>query len=136
MKKRCYNPRHESYKYYGAKGVKLCDEWVHNFDAFEEWALSHGYSDDKTIDRIDSNGDYCPENCRWATPKQQANNCRDNNTLTYNGLTLTMMEWSERLNINFKTLARRIYHGWPVEKALMTPVDTRYATRGMNARRA
>lgn len=136
IKKRCYNPRHESYKYYGAKGVKVCDEWIHDFDAFKDWAMSHGYTDDKSIDRIDSNGDYNPDNCRWATAKQQANNRSDNHMITYDGTTMTMMEWAEHLNINFKTLTRRIYCGWPVEKALFTPVNTKYASHGPNARRS
>lgn len=71
IKSRCYNEKVRSYKDYGAKGVKLCDEW-HDFKVFAEWAYSHGYREDLVIDRIDSNGDYCPENCRWITAAENS----------------------------------------------------------------
>lgn len=129
MKKRCYNPRHESYKYYGAKGVVVCDEWLHDFDAFKAWAMSHGYNDALTIDRIDCDGDYTPDNCRWTTPREQAFNRSTNNYLTFDGKTMSMMEWALALGMSYKTLTRRVHHGWPVERALSTPVDKRYSHR-------
>lgn len=74
MKTRCYNPKSKSYRYYGEKGVSICPEWLHDFGAFQKWAIANGYQDDLTIDRINVDGDYCPENCRWATWHEQRMN--------------------------------------------------------------
>ena len=72
MKQRCNNPKSQSYQYYGAKGIKVCDEWKNDFMAFKEWADANGYNDTLTIDRIDPKKDYCPENCRWLTINENA----------------------------------------------------------------
>lgn len=121
LKSRCFNQNHKSFKHYGGRGITVCDEWRNSFEAFYEWALSHGYSDGLTIDRIDVDGNYCPANCRWATYKMQENNTRRNRYLTYNGKTQTMKQWAEEFNINYVTLSSRIntLH-WTVEKALTT----------------
>ena len=99
----------------------MCDEWLHDFKAFYDWAMSHGYSDNLTIDRIDVNGNYEPSNCRWATMKEQANNTRRNHLITYNGKTQTLQQWANETKIKYNTLYMRIYKlHWDIERALTT----------------
>lgn len=74
MKQRCYYVKHKEFKYWGGKGVTVCDEWKDNFQNFYDWAINNGYKDNLSIDRINCNGNYCPDNCRWATAKEQVNN--------------------------------------------------------------
>jgi hypothetical protein len=120
MKQRCSNPKAISYKYYGQKGVKVCDEWANDFQAFHDWAMSHGYSDNLTIDRRDSDGDYCPENCSWATNKQQQNHTSYNRVYTYNGETKNVIQWSETVGLSPALLYQRLHRGWDIARALTT----------------
>ena len=100
MKNRCYNKNRKKYEIYGARGIKVCDEWKNNFKNFYDWAISSGYADNLTIDRIDVNGNYCPENCRWATLKEQANNTRRNHKITLKGKTMNLCEWLKKYKIS------------------------------------
>lgn len=122
MKRRCYQPQNKRYSHYGGRGIKVCGEWLHNFQAFFDWSLAHGYQDNLTIDRVDRDGDYCPDNCRWADSITQANNKSNNHYITYQGETKTMMEWSRNLGMNYSTLRQRINSGWDVEMAFCSPI--------------
>lgn len=123
IKSRCYTETECSYKYYGGKGVKVCDEWLgkEGFTNFYEWSMNNGYSDDLTIDRIDYDGNYSPDNCRWVNMITQQNNKSSNHRLTYNGETHTISEWSKIYNIPYDRLQARIKRGWSIEKSLLTP---------------
>lgn len=107
MKKRCYNHNSKSYPNYGAKGIRICDEWLNNFEEFKNWSFNHGYSDNLTIDRIDNAKDYCPENCKWTTHAEQQRNRTNNVYLEHNGTKKTIAEWSRELNFNDKKAYRR-----------------------------
>lgn len=134
MKNRCYNPHVRSYKDYGGRGITICDEWNNpekicthygiyskGWQAFEKWALSHGYKEGLSIDRIDNNRGYSPENCRWVDKKTQSNNRNFCRFITYKGKTQTLKQWCEELNINYKqTHARIVRGGWAIEQAFET----------------
>ena len=119
MKSRCSNQEDPAYKYYGDHGITVSDEWKNDFQAFYDWAMENGYQDNLTLDRIDANGNYEPSNCRWVSMKEQSLNKRSNHLITYNGETLTITQWADRLGIDKKVLFARIndYH-WDIEKAL------------------
>ena len=122
MKNRCRHPNNPRYKDYGARGIEYCEEWE-EFEPFYKWSIETGYNDKLTIERIDNNKGYCPENCRWATKEEQQYNKRTTHYLTYKGETKSMAEWSKILNINLQTLAARINTlKWSTEKAFETPV--------------
>lgn len=123
MIQRCNNPKSTSYERYGAKGITVCDEWLgeNGFINFCKWAMANGYRDDLTIDRIDNDKGYSPDNCRWATCKEQSCNKNSNKNLTYRGKTMTMAEWADEIGISRSSLFGRLKRGWSVEKALSTP---------------
>ena len=117
MLHRCYKETDEHYDYYGGRGIKVCDDW-HDFEAFQKWALANGYADNLTIDRLDGNKDYCPENCSWATMTVQNNHKSDTKWLTYKGKTQSLSDWCRELGLDyFRTKARLNSLGWSVEDA-------------------
>lgn len=108
MKMRCCNPNDHSFKNYGARGIMVCKEWQNSFEAFYKWAMANGYEEHLTIDRIDNDGNYCPENCRWATLKEQANNRSNNHLISYQGKTQTLHQWADELGLDYKRLVKNI----------------------------
>ena len=125
MKTRCYNKKVNEYKEYGGRGIIVCADWLNDFMNFYNWSMKNGYSDTLSIDRIDNDGNYEPNNCRWATMKEQSNNNRHNRFITYNDETKTMKEWCEKLNLGYNTIRLRIYNGWSTERAFETPIIKR-----------
>ena len=119
MRQRCYNKNMPSYKNYGERGIVVCEEW-HDFAEFYKWAMENGYKNDLTIERINVNGNYEPNNCKWATREEQAYNKRNNRYITYNGKTQTMKEWSVETGINYFKIRDRLRRGWSVERTLNT----------------
>lgn len=126
MKQRCNNKNDKAYHNYGARGIRVCEEWAKDFNSFEEWAINNGYRNGLWIDRIDDNGNYEPNNCRWATPKEQQNNKRTNVMITINGETKNIEEWSNISGIGWATIKRRIELGWENEN-LLKPVQKKYS---------
>lgn len=126
MMSRCYNPNNISYDRYGGRGIYICDEWYgygEGFIRFYQWAISHGYREDLTIDRRDNDGPYAPWNCRWATMKVQSNNRGNNVYITYKGVTKTATEWAEHFGVNPATFIARHKKGWSDEDIIEIPVN-------------
>jgi hypothetical protein len=123
MRARCHNSTSQSYSRYGGRGIKICKRWSEE-DGFVNFLEDMGNrpSGSHSIDRIDVNGDYCPENCRWATSKEQANNRRSNKTLEYQGETKNLCEWAAIFAMDWSTLLARLNRGWSIDKALTTPI--------------
>lgn len=119
IRRRCYSPNDEFYSIYGGRGIIMCDEWKNNYVSFRDWALSNGWEEGLSIDRIDNEGPYCPENCRWATAKEQANNRRSNRHFSAFGETMNIKQWSERFCVPYNKLRYRlVYKGMSVPDAL------------------
>lgn len=120
MKRRCSLKTDTNYVRYGAKGIKVCDEWQ-KFESFYDWAINNGYKDNLSIDRIDVYKDYCPENCRWTNEIQQANNKSNNTKIKYNNEEHTLAEWARFLGYSYSTICHRYYRNWDVEKMMQQP---------------
>jgi len=117
IRKRCLCKTNTNYYLYGERGITICEEW-NDYLKFKEWALSHGYSEIFTLDRINNNGNYEPSNCRWATDEQQHNNTRRNIFVASNGKTQTLRQWSREVETAYTTMRYRKHHGWKDEEVL------------------
>lgn len=136
MKERCNNKNDKSYKNYGDRGIKVCNEWQNNYLTFHNWAFESGYVEEKlpngknklTLDRINVNGDYEPSNCRWITNAEQARNKRNNTKVKYNGTMVNLRDLCDRLNVKYETMYRRIFCShWDIEKALLQPIKRSFS---------
>lgn len=122
MKQRCLNPKNASYHNYGGRGIKIAPEWANDYKTFYDWAITSGYREGLQIDRIDNEGDYCQENCRFVDRKAQANNKRNVKLYTINGITKSLPQWCRECNQDYWLVRQRIFKlGWAIEDALSRP---------------
>lgn len=128
MKRRCDYRKDKRYQRYGGRGITVCDEWRNDYVTFESWAINNGYKQGLSIDRIDNNGNYCPENCRWVTTKQQNRNYSRNSLLEFNGCLMCAQDVAEKIGIKPTTLRARINRGVAKDK-LFEQKDLRYGKR-------
>lgn len=128
MLRRCTDPEYLSFRNYGGRGISVCASWVGSFDAFIR-DVGLRPTPKHQLDRIDNNDNYEPGNCRWATKREQARNRRTNRFLTFNGETLTVVAWAERIGLSKDTLRSRLNSGWSLPDALTVPRISRYQHR-------
>ena len=121
MISRCNRTSDKSYDRYGGRGITVCDEWL-DFKTFAEWSFSNGYEDNLTIDRIDNNKGYSPNNCRWATYKQQSNNRRCCKQYEMDGRKQNLKQWCEEFGVRYGTVVNRMRKGWSFERAISEPI--------------
>lgn len=121
IKERCLNPRNKHYFRYGGRGITMCEKWK---NSYADFLLDMGRkpSDKHSIERNDNEKGYSPENCKWATQKEQTRNTRQNKILTFNGVSLCVAEWAEKLNVKSATLHMRVHRGWSVDRILTQDV--------------
>jgi hypothetical protein len=129
MKSRTTNENADDFKDYGGRGIKVCIEWADNYQAFHDWAMASDYAENLTIDRKDNDGDYTPDNCRWVTITEQANNRRNNSQIEHNGEAHTLREWARLTGIKYPTLQDRLKRGWSARKTLTTPINERMSRK-------
>lgn len=118
MRHRCSYQKAINWHLYGGRGISVCSEWQGSFEAFRDWALANGYTDDLQLDRIDNDGNYCPTNCKWSTRKEQGNNRRTCIYVTIDGTTKTVSDWCAQTGVNRSTAYGRISRGWEPAKAV------------------
>lgn len=131
MRGRCQNPNRPKYSIYGARGISVCEEWQ-SFENFRKWAVENGYQDDLTIDRVDNNGNYCPENCRWATALEQTRNRSCTLRVSFSGEIRTVSEVSAITGMDYYLLRARLKRGMDIEEALTMPRHTQHSHRRRN----
>jgi hypothetical protein len=119
MKQRCNDLNSSDYERYGGRGIRICEEWERDYLNFKSWALSHGYTDKLSIDRINNDGNYGPLNCRWISNSGQARNKSTNHPITYKGETKTLAEWAEITGLEASLIRYRLKVGWTIEDALL-----------------
>lgn len=125
MKNRCYRKDTNRYENYGGRGIEVCSEWLNDFEAFAKWAFQNGYREDLTLDRIDNSKGYEPNNCRWATKKEQVLNSSQAKLYTYEGKTLCVADWASEKGISRAALYQRLKRGIPFEVAIEMPYHRR-----------
>ena len=124
MIQRCTNEKNTHFSYYGGKGIKICEEWKSSKN-FVKWSYENGYQEHLTIDRINSNGNYEPSNCRWITRKEQSQNLKNNRNIEIKGVCKSVSQWAEYSGINKNTLTKRLNNGWNNDE-LLKPIDRRF----------
>ena len=129
MHLRCEDEAHPSYARYGGRGISVCPSWTDFFD-FKTWATASGYAPGLSLDRIDNDGNYSPENCRWVTCQEQNRNRRNNTIIEYQGERRCISEWAEILGMSKNTIRRRVLSGWPTEAILTVPPNKRNTRAG------
>lgn len=125
MKQRCLNPNNPEYAIYGGRGIEICREWLDDFLVFQKWAFENDYREDLTIDRIDNEQGYFPENCRWTDMRVQSNNQRRTTMLSFEGKTQALSYWADEVGLSRNTLKGRLRRGWSVERALTEPAHSK-----------
>ena len=123
MIRRCSIETETHFNRYGGRGIKVCDEWVDNYLEFKEWAMKNGYDEKLSIDRIDNNGNYTPENCRWVDVKTQSNNRETNVLIKYQGVERTLKEWCTLLNLNYNTVYYRYAKGYGIDEMFKSDLE-------------
>ncbi len=129
MKNRCNNSKNYRYKNYGGRGIKVCEEWQKSFISFYKWAINNGYNENLTIDRINVNGNYEPENCRWIPLKQQFYNKTDNVYYWVNGEKKCLSELCDEYKMPYQTVRKRLERGKDILYALTTPINKKYRNK-------
>ena len=128
MKTRCYHPKYRAYHRYGGRGIKVCDRWLDPRKGFINFFNDMGLKPNPkySLDRIDGDGDYSPENCEWASQKIQTNHTSSNHRLTLNGETRNITEWAKIYGIHYRTIGSRLQMGWNIEEAITSAPGSRY----------